>query len=90
MSSNASALLAISLWKADYQQDFEQAVSNSPGNAERPTQNCKKKVTREVKAKVRVAEDTPITFGDFEAALKVIVNGGAPGPSMATANTVKE
>jgi hypothetical protein len=42
-----------------------------------------------VESKVRAAEDTPITFGDFEAALKDIVNGGAPGPSMATANMVK-
>jgi hypothetical protein len=30
--------------------------------------NCKKKVTPEVEAKVRAAEDTPITFRNFEAA----------------------
>jgi hypothetical protein len=51
--------------------------------------NCEKKVTPEVEAKVRAAEDTPITFGDFEAALKDIVVGGASGPSMATASMVK-
>jgi hypothetical protein len=39
-----------------------------------------------VEAKVKAAEDTPITFRDFEAALKNIANGGAPGSSMATAN----
>jgi hypothetical protein len=49
----------------------------------------RKKATPEVESKVRAAEDTPITFGDFEAALKDIVNGGAPGPFMATANMVK-
>jgi hypothetical protein len=35
---------------------------------------------------LRAADDTPIIFGDFEAALKNIVNGGAPGPSIATEN----
>jgi hypothetical protein len=52
--------------------------------------NSGKKINPEVEAKVRAAKDTPITFEDFEAALKDIVNGGAPGPSMATANMVKE
>jgi hypothetical protein len=33
---------------------------------------------------------TPITFGDFDTALKDIVNEGAQDPSMATANMVKE
>jgi hypothetical protein len=42
-----------------------------------------------VKAKVRAAEDAPRIFGDFEAALKEIVNEGALDPSMATANMVK-
>ena len=51
--------------------------------------NCEKKVSPAVEAKVKAAEDTPITFADFELALKDIVNGGAPGPSMATANMVK-
>jgi hypothetical protein len=40
--------------------------------------NGEKKVTPAVEAKVRAAEDNPITFGDFEAALKNIVNGGRP------------
>jgi hypothetical protein len=51
--------------------------------------NSKKKVNPDGEAKVRVAEDTPITFGDSEEALKDIVNEGALGPSMATANMVK-
>jgi hypothetical protein len=51
--------------------------------------SCEKKVTPEVEAKIRAAEDTPITVGDFEAALKDIVNGGAAGPFMATANMAK-
>jgi hypothetical protein len=42
--------------------------------------NCKKKVTPAVEAEVRVAEDTPIIFRDFEAALKDIVNGAALDP----------
>jgi hypothetical protein len=52
-------------------------------------QNCEKKVTPKVEAKVRAAENTPITFGDFETALKDIANGGPPGTFMATANMVK-
>jgi hypothetical protein len=51
-----------------------------------PTQNCKKKVTPKVEVKVRAAEDTHLTFGDLTAAPKDIVNGVAPGPSIATAN----
>jgi hypothetical protein len=50
--------------------------------------NCKKKVTPEVEAKVRAAVDTPIAFGDVEAALKDIVNM-VKDSSMATANIVK-
>jgi hypothetical protein len=42
--------------------------------------NCEKKVSPEVEAKVRVAENAPITFGDFETALKDIINGSALGP----------
>jgi hypothetical protein len=37
--------------------------------------NCEWKVTPEVEAKVRAAKDTPISFGDFEAALNDIING---------------
>jgi hypothetical protein len=51
--------------------------------------NCEKKVTPEIEAKVREAEGTPITFRNFETALKDIVNGGVLGPSMATANMAK-
>jgi hypothetical protein len=51
--------------------------------------NFEKKVTPEVEAKNRAAEDIPITFRDFEAALKEIINGGALGSSMATAKMVK-
>jgi hypothetical protein len=36
--------------------------------------NCEKKVTPEVEAKVRAAGDTHIIFGDFEAAVKDVVN----------------
>jgi hypothetical protein len=36
--------------------------------------NCEKKVTPEVEAKVRATEDTPIIFGDFEAALEATAN----------------
>jgi hypothetical protein len=47
------------------------------------------KVSPKVEAKVRTAEDTPITFRDFEAALKDIVNRRAPGSTMVTSNMVK-
>jgi hypothetical protein len=43
-------------------------------------QNCEKKVNPAVEVKVRAAEDIPLTFGDFEAALKDIVNGAPQVP----------
>jgi len=51
--------------------------------------NCEKKVSAETEAKVLAAENKPITFEDFNNALKDLVNGGAPGPSNATANMIK-
>jgi hypothetical protein len=42
-----------------------------------------------VEADVKAAIDNPITFQDFNEPLNAISNGGAPGPSDATANIVK-
>jgi hypothetical protein len=50
---------------------------------------CAKKVSAAVEAKVRAAENAPITIADFDKAINEIANGGAPGLSGATANMVK-
>jgi hypothetical protein len=50
---------------------------------------CAKKVSAEVEQLVRAAENAPITFADFDRAIDDLSNGGAPGPSNATANMVK-
>jgi hypothetical protein len=46
-------------------------------------------VRRRSLLKLKQSQSTPIIFGNFEAALEDIVNGGALSLSMATANMVK-
>jgi hypothetical protein len=50
---------------------------------------CAVKVHDYVEADVTAAIEDPITFQDFNESLNAISNGGAPGPSDATANMVK-
>jgi hypothetical protein len=88
LSSNPPAFLAISSQEENHQTLNER--SRIPEEMQKGLRkNCEKKVFPEVKAKVRADEDTPRRFGDFEAALKDIINGGVPGPFMAIANIVK-
>jgi len=50
---------------------------------------CAIKVTTEVQNDVSRTINAPITFEDFNQSLNDIKNGGAPGPSGATANMIK-
>ena len=50
---------------------------------------CAEKVSPAQRAMVHDRMAEPITFTEFDAALTALTNGGAPGPSEATANMVK-
>jgi hypothetical protein len=89
LSSNPPALLEISPQEAENHQNFEQVSLYFQKHTERHTKNYEKKLSPKIEAKAKVAEDTSIIFRDFEAALKDIVDGGASGFSMATANMIK-
>lgn len=50
---------------------------------------CAEKVTPDQKHLIHDRLADPITFAEFDAALTALTNGGAPGPSEATASMVK-
>jgi hypothetical protein len=50
---------------------------------------CKRKVSENFCDRMSNTIAAPITYKDFTQSLKGIKNGGAPGPSLATANMVK-
>ena len=52
-------------------------------------QACARKVSDAFCTRMSAAIHAPVTFAEFQEAIKNIPNGGAPGPSLATANMVK-